>query len=156
MFTFHNFQARVVHLPGMEDEPSITFENFNLLMEKLGLSSQDEQDGEEEVATEDWGTEKGGIESGDKVEKRTKTTWRERDSERLREDLAKKEETSSASGSWREERSKVTPDIGKCRGTNTCMYVCMYVCMYIRTYVRMYVLYGFYIPYMNHSVNILF
>ena len=32
-------QARVVHMPGMDDEPSSTFENLSLLLEKVGITS---------------------------------------------------------------------------------------------------------------------
>ena len=32
-------QARVVNLPGMDDEPPSTFENVTLMLEKLGFSS---------------------------------------------------------------------------------------------------------------------
>ena len=37
-------QARVVHLPGMEDEPSSTFTNMATLFKKLDISVEGDED----------------------------------------------------------------------------------------------------------------
>ena len=104
----YRLKARVVNLPGMEDEPSTTFEDFTALMEKLGLGSREEQDGEEEIEE---------IKRQDETEK--KVTWREHDSDALRQELTKKDREQhdtpppAVRGTWKDERSKVTPDVGK-------------------------------------------
>lgn len=93
-------------MPGMEEEPTSTFRNLTLLMEKLGISvNEDNVDvGQEEPLT-----------------------WREKDSERLREHYSKQQEEEKptdkpfVSSSWKEERSKKTPEIGKYM-----YYICMY------------------------------
>lgn len=85
-------------MPGMEEEPPSTFRNLTLMMEKLGISvNEDNVDiGQEEPLT-----------------------WREKDSERLREHYSKQGEEEKPAdkpvvmSSWKEERSKKTPEIGK-------------------------------------------
>ncbi len=96
----------------MEDEPSTTFEDFTVLMEKLGLGSQEDHDGEQEPDIAD--------------EPKKKLTWREHDSDRLRQELERKDEEQDTSpqpirGTWREERSKVTPEVGKIIKTHFCI-----------------------------------
>lgn len=77
-------------MPGMEDEPSSTFNDLSLLMQRLGIEcSEDEPDAEESV------------------------TWKEKDSGRLQEQLNKKDEEKQKPETWREERNKSTPEIGK-------------------------------------------
>ena len=106
-----NVQARVVNLPGMDDVPSSSFEDFNMLMEKLGLGPcDDEQDGEEHGGTQQEGQQKVG---GDK-----KVTWRQDDGDKLRQELKMRDDSDKqplpgAGNSWREERSRVTPETGE-------------------------------------------
>ena len=90
MCTCLHTQARVVHLPGMEDEPSTTFTNLSSLFSKLGISDEGEErdggGGSEEVAD-------------------SKLTWKEEDSERLAKALKTPPTSPPATGTWRETSS---------------------------------------------------
>lgn len=85
-------QARVVHMPGMDEEPSSTFENVTLMLEKLGISSCGSEDTDQPQPREE------------------AVTWKEKDSQRLREVLEKEtEEPCPISGSWREKAAAISP-----------------------------------------------
>lgn len=97
----------------MEDAPSSSFQDFDLLMERLGLGSSSSSD------QVDGGPENESDKRREREEEQTPVTWRERDSERLREYLNKSDDTTSSTGTadtsstWRENRSQVTPEVGK-------------------------------------------
>ena len=104
----------------MKDEPSTSFEDFNMLMEKLGLGPCDEYDGDNGRGQEEVGvTSRGqGRDSQRTAQEQVGGAWREKDSNKLKEELKNKdseEKPLSFSGeSWREEKSKqVTPEIGE-------------------------------------------
>lgn len=103
----------------MKDEPSTSFEDFNMLMEKLGLGPCEECDGNEGRGQEEVGvtSTRQGRDSERTTQEQVGGAWREKDSNKLKEELKKKdseEKPLSFSGeSWREERSKVTPEIGE-------------------------------------------
>lgn len=91
-------------MPGMEDEPSSTFNDLSTLMSKLGLTPPPQEDIDQ--------GEGGGKGEGEGL------TWKERDSQRLREKLASedsgdRQQKSETSSTWREDRNKKTPEIGK-------------------------------------------
>ena len=78
----------MVHRRGMEDEPSSTFANLPLMLQKLGLSSEETDGGEEE-----------------EVVSYESRSWREADTEALRKEVeeepAPPPEESTAT-SWRD------------------------------------------------------
>ena len=81
-------QARVVHMPGMEDEPSRTFTNMATLFQKLNISVGDGVDGED-------GEGKGGEEDQEKP------SWRD-DQETVKKALQSPPSTPDHGGSWRD------------------------------------------------------
>ena len=86
-------------MPGMEDEPSSTFQDLSLLMEKLGLSVGDDDIDSAEVKQE--------------VVK-DRDPMKNKDSKISQEQIKQKEtEKRSTDVAWREERNKSTPEIGK-------------------------------------------
>ena len=114
-------------MPGMDEEPASTFQNLSMLMDKIGLSSsEDQQDGEDDVEVEEPQKPKVSSRAGEReylrgrkeeveveIPKKTKISWRDTDSDRLKSNLEKTEENTSLRGTtWREERSKQTPEIG--------------------------------------------
>ena len=92
----------MVNLPGMDDEPTTTFTNLSALFSKLGIS---EVDGE------------GGGEGEE--EDRRELTWRERDSERLRQALKTPPKSPPTTRSWREAPS--SPKV--CRYNQVLYYI---------------------------------
>ena len=80
-------QARVVHMPGMEDEPSRTFTNMAALFQRLNISVEDSVDGDEEG--------KGGEEDQEKP------SWRD-DREAVKKALQSPPSTPDHGGSWRD------------------------------------------------------
>ena len=77
-------QARVVHMPGMDDEPASTFTNLSALFSKLGIS-EGVDGGEEEN-----GEGSGGV------------NWREADTEELKRALKTPPKSPPTGRSWRD------------------------------------------------------
>ena len=78
----------MVNMPGMDDEPTTTFTNLSALFSKLGISEVDGEGGEEG--------------EGEEEEDRRELTWRERDSDRLRQALKTPPKSPPTTRSWRE------------------------------------------------------
>lgn len=98
-------------MPGMEDEPSSSFDDLSVLMSKLGL-----------VATETDEPDDGGRGGEGDSEAGTSTSWRDVSSsgssssartERGRGRHDDDHPPHSVDSTWREERNKKTPEIGK-------------------------------------------
>lgn len=90
----------------MDDVPSSSFQDFDLMMEKLGLGSPSTDH------VDNGGQE---IEKGESEE--SPITWRERDSERLRDSLKISDTPTrgtkqQSEETWRENK-QVTPEVGK-------------------------------------------
>lgn len=88
-----------MHMPNMDDEPSLTFNNLSAMMSKLGLTAHDD------------------VDEGIEREEEVPITWREKDSKKLQEHIARDEieehSLQSETSSWRDERNKKTPEIGE-------------------------------------------
>lgn len=99
-------QARLVHVPGMEDEPSSTFTELPLMLKRLGLSAEEEE------------TDAGG--RGEEEVSHQPVSWREADNEALRKEVEAQEPApESTSSSWREsptsaqQQPEVSVDLNK-------------------------------------------
>ena len=87
-------QARVVNMPGMDDEPATTFSNLSVLFSKLGISEEG-VDGKEEGENGEEGG--GGIK------------WREVETEELKRALETPPKSPPTSKSWRDMDKPVSP-----------------------------------------------
>ena len=91
--TFVTPQARVVNMPGMDDEPASTFTNLSVLFSKLGISEG--VDGGEN-----------GEGGGEGIEG---VNWREMDTEGLKQALQTPPKSPPSSRSWRDMDKPTSP-----------------------------------------------